>query len=158
VVLTDAAEDLEVRILPLREEDLEAVLPLFAGYQIFYEALPDDRRNREFLRRFIAPSDDGLLLGAWVADELAGFANIYWTFSSTRAAEVALMNDLFVADGYRGRRIGQALIEAAADAARERGMAHLEWLTAFDNHTAQRLYGRTGASISAWLGYEIELA
>ena len=147
----------EVRVAPLTQDDLEALLPLFAGYQIFYEAEPDDDRNREFLRRFIDPSDDGLLLGAWVDDELVGFANIYWTFSSTRAGEVALMNDLFVAEGQRGRRIGLALIEAAAEAARKRGMAHLEWLTAFDNHTAQRLYGRTGASLSAWLGYEIEL-
>ena len=63
-----------VRVDPLREEDLPAALPLFAGYQGFYEATPDDAANLRFFRRFVAPSDDGLLLGAWVGEELVGFA------------------------------------------------------------------------------------
>jgi GNAT superfamily N-acetyltransferase len=146
-----------VRIGPLAHEDLEAALPLFAGYQRFYEAEPDDDRNRRFFARFVAPSDDGRVLGAWAGEQLVGFACVYWTFSSTHAADVALMNDLFVAEGQRGSGLGLALIEAAADAARARGMRHLEWLTAVDNHRAQRLYDRTEASRSAWLGYELEL-
>src|SRR5262245_25242553 len=89
----------ELRIAPLKEADIEAALPLFAGYQRFYEAEPDDERNRGFFARFVAPSDDGVVLGAWVGDELIGFACTYWTFSSTHAAEVAVMNDLFVAEG-----------------------------------------------------------
>jgi GNAT superfamily N-acetyltransferase len=151
------AETHSTRIGPLAHEDVEAALPLFAGYQRFYEAEPDDDRNRRFFARFVAPSDDGLVLGAWVGEQLVGFACVYWTFSSSHAADVALMNDLFVAEGQRGSGIGLALIEAAADAARARGMLHLEWLTAVDNHRAQRLYDRTEASRSAWLGYELEL-
>jgi GNAT superfamily N-acetyltransferase len=148
---------MDARVKPLGTSDLEAALPLFAGYQRFYEAEPDDERNRRFFARFVAPSEDGLLLGAWAGDELVGFACVYWTFSSTRAAEVALMNDLFVGEGSRGKGIGLALIEAAADAARARGMVHLEWLTAFDNHRAQRLYDRTEAKRAPWLGYELDL-
>jgi GNAT superfamily N-acetyltransferase len=148
----------DLRVGPLNEGDLEAALPLFARYQRFYEAEPDDERNRRFFARFLAPSKDGLVLGAWVGGELVGFANLYWTFSSTRAAEVALMNDLFVSEGNRGKGVGLALIEAAAEAAHARGMAHLEWLTAFDNHRAQRLYDRTEAKRSPWLGYEIDLS
>jgi GNAT superfamily N-acetyltransferase len=148
----------DVRVGPLKEGDLEAALPLFAGYQRFYEAEPDDERNLRFFARFVEPSEDGLVLGAWVGDELVGFACLYWTFSSTRAAEVALMNDLFVAEGTRGKGVGLALIDGAAEASRARGMAHLEWLTAFDNHRAQRLYARTEAKRSPWLGYEIDLS
>ncbi len=144
-----------VRVNPLREEDLPAALPLFAGYQGFYEATSDDAANLRFFRRFIAPSDAGLLLGAWVGEELVGFACLYWTFSSTNAAEIALMNDLFVVEGQRGKGIGYALIDAAVEAARQRGMHSLEWLTAVDNHRAQRLYDRTEAARAAWYGYEI---
>src|SRR5947208_9666856 len=121
----------QIEVRPLRAEELDAALPLIAGYQRFYEAEPDDERNRRFFARFLEPSEDGLVLGAWVGDELVGFACLYWTFSSTRAAEVALMNDLFVAEGTRGKGVGLALIDAAAEASRARGMAHLEWLTAF---------------------------
>ena len=77
---------MDTRVAPLREADLPAALPLIAGYQRFYQAEPDDERNLEFFGRFIAPSEDGLLLGAWVGGELVGFACLYWTFSSTRAA------------------------------------------------------------------------
>lgn len=146
-----------LRVAPLREEDLGTALPLFAGYQRFYEAEPDDGANLRFFHRFVAPSDAGLLLGAWVGEELVGFACLYWTFSSTRAAEIALMNDLFVAEGQRGKGVGLALIESAAEAARKRGLRHLEWLTAVDNHRARRLYDRTEARRSAWLGYELGL-
>ena len=147
----------EILIRPMTETDLETALPLFAGYQRFYRAEPDDVRNRSFFRRFLQPSDDGQLLGAWVDGELVGFATLYWTFSSTAAAEIVLMNDLFVQPGLRGKGVGRALIEASARVARERGAHHLEWLTATDNHAAQGLYDRMGASQSAWFGYEIAL-
>jgi GNAT superfamily N-acetyltransferase len=146
-----------VRVEPLSEDDIEAALPLFAGYQRFYLAEPDDERNRTFFRGFVAPSENGIVLGAWVSEGLVGFACVYWTFSSTHADQAALMNDLFVLEGHRGRGIGHALIEAAAEAARSRGLRHLEWLTAIDNHRAQRLYNQLEAERSAWMAYEIRL-
>lgn len=146
-----------VRVEALGQADYERVLPLIAGYQRFYRTEPHEDRNRAFFRRFLAPSEDGLLLGAWVGDELVGFATLYWTFSSTHASEAALMNDLFVADAHRGEGIGLALIDAAVAAARDRGMRHLEWFTALDNEQAQRLYDRTGAERSAWYSYELLL-
>ena len=89
--------------------------------------------------------------------EAVGFANLYWTFSSVRAVEHAVMNDLFVSDRARGGNVGHALIEAAAAAARERGVAKLSWQTAVDNRRAQRLYERFEAERSLWFEYEIVL-
>jgi GNAT superfamily N-acetyltransferase len=146
-------------VRPLTAEELHRALPLFAGYQRFYGVEhPDDERNEAFFARFVEPSEDGLLLGAFVDGELVGFACLYWTFSSVSAAKIALMNDLFVAPRRRGSGAGRALIEAAAEAARHRGCHHLEWFTAIDNEVAQRLYDRTGAERSAWYAYEIPLA
>jgi GNAT superfamily N-acetyltransferase len=148
--------DTEVRAI--REEELEDVLPLIAGYQRFYLAKPDDDRNQAFFRRFIEPSDEGILLGAWVDGRLVGFSTIYWTHSSTRAADIGLMNDLFVAEDVRGSGAGRALIRASAEAARAAGMASLEWYTATDNDVAQRLYDSIPeVRRSAWLAYEIAL-
>ncbi len=148
----------EIEIAPLVAEEFEPVLPLIAAYQRFYGVeLVDEERNRSFFRRFLAPSDDGLLLGARQDEEIVGFACLYWHFSSLAAAETVLMNDLFVSESARGRGVGRALIEASADVARERGAAHLEWATAPDNHTAQRLYDSTGAERSEWVEYELGL-
>jgi GNAT superfamily N-acetyltransferase len=146
-----------VEVRPIDRKDMDDLLPLIAGYQTFYGAEPDDERNRTFFSRFLHPSDEGLLLGAWVDGRLAGFATLYWFFSSTKAADSVLMNDLFVRDDVRGGGIGRALIKSALDETRRRGGAHLEWFTAPDNAKAQRLYDSiAGANRSTWFAYEIE--
>ena len=148
----------DLRIEPITEEQFEALVPMIAAYQGFYEA-EDIRteRNREFFRRFIAPSDDGMLIGAWRGERLVGYACLYWHFSSTKAVETVLMNDLYVDAEARGEGVGRALIEAAAEVGRERGSPILEWSTAPDNATAQRLYDSTGAERSTWIEYELDL-
>jgi GNAT superfamily N-acetyltransferase len=151
-----AVAELEVR--PIRAQELDELLPLIAGYQKFYGAEPDLERNRRFFSRFLHPSEEGLLLGAWVEGRLAGFATLYWFFSSTKAAETVLMNDLFVREDVRGTGAGRALINRALEEARRRGAVHLEWFTAPDNLTAQRLYdSMPGAARSTWQAYEIEI-
>ena len=147
----------EVEVRPILPEELEDALPLIAGYQTFYGAQPDGERNRKFFARFIHPSEEGLLLGAWVDGAFVGFATLYWFFSSTKATDAVLMNDLFVRQDVRGAGVGRALIASALDEARKRGAAHLEWFTAPDNAVAQRLYDSVpGAGRSTWLAYEIE--
>jgi GNAT superfamily N-acetyltransferase len=147
----------QVAVRPIDRKDMDELLPLIAGYQAFYGAEPDGERNRTFFSRFLHPSDEGLLLGAWVDGSLAGFATLYWFFSSTKATDSVLMNDLFVREEVRGAGIGRALIQSALDEAKRRGAAHLEWFTAPDNLKAQRLYDSVaGANRSTWLAYEID--
>jgi ribosomal protein S18 acetylase RimI-like enzyme len=149
---------MDLRVEPVSEEQFEALLPMIAAYQGFYEA-EDIRteRNRDFFRRFIAPSEEGMLIGAWRGERLVGYACLYWHFSSTRAVETVLMNDLYVDEAERGRGVGRALIEATAEVARERGADHVEWTTRPDNQAAQRLYDSTGAGKSTWIEYELRV-
>ncbi len=148
----------QARIEPVSEEQFERLLPLIAAYQRFYEAERiDEDRNRAFFSRFLAPSEDGMLLGAWRDGELVGYACLYWHFTSIVPAETVLMNDLYVDTGSRGEGIGRALIEASASVARERCADHLEWATAPSNEVAQRLYDSTAAERSTWIEYELKL-
>ena len=88
----------EVEIAPIADDEFEGLLPLIAAYQRFYEVEEiDEERNRTFFRRFLAPSEDGLLLGARRDGRLVGYACLYWHFSSLEAVESVLMNDLYVA-------------------------------------------------------------
>src|SRR4051812_18403204 len=104
----------ELEIAPVSAAEYEELLPLIAAYQRFYEVEDvDEERNRSFFRRFLAPSEDGLLLAARRGGELVGYACLYWHFSSTKACETVLMNDLFVAPQTRGGGVGRALIEAS---------------------------------------------
>jgi GNAT superfamily N-acetyltransferase len=148
----------EAEIAPIHVEEFEQLLPLIAAYQRFYEVEEiDEERNRTFFRRFLGPSQDGLLLGARSEGRLVGYACLYWHFSSLEACESVLMNDLFVAEEARGKGVGRALIEATAEVARERGVPFVEWSTAPDNETAQRLYDSTGAGRTEWFSYELRV-
>ena len=147
-------------VAPATADQLHELLPLIAGYQRFYGVeRPDDARNRSFFARFVAPSEEGLLLGAWDADGGAavGFACVYWLPESVAAEDVALVHDLYVEDSRRGTGAGRALIDAAIEAARRRGATSLSWRTALDNRRAQRLYERYPATRTAWFEYEVEL-
>jgi GNAT superfamily N-acetyltransferase len=147
-----------LKIEPIAAEQMDALLPLIADYQRFYEVEEiDDERNGAFFSRFLAPSDDGMLLGAWHDEALLGYVCLYWTFTSLVPAEIVLMNDLYVRPEARGEGIGRALIEVSAEIARERGAHHLQWVTAPDNETAQRLYDSTGAAGEPSIEYELEL-
>lgn len=148
----------EIEIAPIASEQFAQLVPLIAAYQRFYEvAEVEVERNRSFFRRFLAPSEDGLLLGARREDRLVGYACLYWHFSSLEACECVLMNDLYVDESARGQGVGRALIEATAEVARERGVPFVEWSTAPDNKTAQRLYDSTGAERTEWFSYELRV-
>jgi GNAT superfamily N-acetyltransferase len=150
----------ELEIAPISAEEFEQeLLPLIAAYQSFYEVEEiDEGRNRDFFLRFLAPSQDGLLLGARREGRLVGYACLYWHFSSLEAVECVLMNDLYVSERARGRGVGRALIEATAEVARERGTPFVEWSTAPDNRAARRLYDSTGAARSEWVSYELRVS
>ena len=143
-------------IAPATDADLDDVLPLFAGYQRFYTGTASGTdQSRAFLRRFLGEAGR-LLVARDDAGRAVGFANLYWTFSSTTAEEHVHLNDLFVAGDVRGGGVGAQLIEASRAVARERGSRTLPWQTALDNRIAQRLYERTGAERSTWFEYELD--
>lgn len=149
-----------VTVASATADQLDGLLPLIAGYQRFYGVEhPDDERNRAFFGRFVAPSEEGLMLGAWDASAGAavGFACVYWTPESVAAEDVALLHDLYVEDSRRRAGTGRALIDASIEAARRRGAASLSWRTALDNRRAQRLYERYPATRTSWFQYEIDL-
>ena len=135
------------------------VEPLFAEYQRFYEVEEiDPERNRHFLERFVGTDEEGWLFGAFEGDEILGFTCLHRHKSSLRAADTVLLYDLFVIPDARGKGVGRCLIEKALEIARDAGAACLEWSTAPENATAQRLYDSIpGVDRSTWIVYEIDL-
>jgi GNAT superfamily N-acetyltransferase len=148
-----------IEITRVGENDLADLLPLMRGYSDFYEVDPSDDALLALSRALIAnPDYDGLQLIARDTDtgEALGFATLYWSWSTSRAARIGVMNDLFTARGARKRGVGEALIRASLAAVRERGAASLEWQTARDNHTAQALYDRVGGIREEWYDYHLD--
>ena len=147
-----------MEIRPAAERDIPELLPLMRGYCEFYESNPADSGLDEMARALIAVADDqGMLLVADDDGEVIGFAAVGWKWSSLRGARIAVLEDLFVAAEARGRGAADSLIEESASRARANGAPVLTWLTAPDNHRAQAVYDRVGASSDAFLEYELEL-
>jgi GNAT superfamily N-acetyltransferase len=136
-------------------EDLDDLLPLVRAYCDFYNVSPSDEDLLELSRALIAdPERQGLQLIA--RDDHGrpiGFATIYWTWSTTSAARLGVMNDLFVGEGARGTGAADALIRACRDECSRRGVRRLAWQTAPDNHRAQAVYDRAGATREQWVDY-----
>lgn len=140
--------------------DLPDLLPLMRGYCAFYGTAPSDEALLAMSRRFLeAGGGDGThgtqLIARDDAGRAVGHATILWTWDTTLAERLAVMEDLFVAAGVRGTGVGRRLIEACRGAAAERGIGQLDWMTAPDNRTAQRLYDTTGAHRSEWVSYRL---
>jgi GNAT superfamily N-acetyltransferase len=132
-----------LRITMASLDNLEALVPLFNGYRMFYRQPDDDALARAFLRERLALRESVILLAADDAQAL-GFAQLYPGFSSVAARRLWILNDLFVLPSARGRGIGHALLARAERHALDTGAARLTLSTGADNHGAQALYESQG--------------
>jgi GNAT superfamily N-acetyltransferase len=147
-----------IEIARVREQDLAELLPLVRGYCDFYEASPSDEELLALCRALIAdPDRDGVQLLARHGGEAVGFATVYWSWATTIAARIGVMNDLFVAPTARGTGAAEQLIDACVEECRRHGAAELTWQTAPDNARARRVYDRVGATRSQWVDYSLSV-
>jgi ribosomal protein S18 acetylase RimI-like enzyme len=140
-------------------DDFVDLLPLVRDYCDFYEADPSDSA---LLALFATLSKDraheGLqLLARGPEKKPHGFATLYWTWSTTHASRIGVMEDLFVIPEARGTGVAQQLIVACQEHCRARGASRLSWQTAPSNQRAQRLYDRIGAIRDEWIDYSLDV-
>jgi GNAT superfamily N-acetyltransferase len=133
-----------VVVRPAIRGDYEQWLPLWDGYNAFYErsgptALPLEVTRMTWARFFDAYEP----VHALVAEDggrLVGLVHYLFHRSTTAIAPLCYLQDLFTAAETRGKGVGRALIEAVYDRAREAGAPRVYWQTHETNATAMRLY------------------
>lgn len=123
--------------------DLDAVAILFDGYRYFYGQASDEAAAKTFLQARFENGQSVVLL-AESQGQAVGFTQLYPSFSSVSMAWVFVLNDLFVAPTARRLGVGEALLTAAADHARQLGAVHLSLTTNVQNLLAQSLYASMG--------------
>ena len=124
-------------------EDLDALVPLFDGYRVFYGRASDPAGAREFLADRIAGSESIIFIAS-KNGEAVGFTQLFPSFSSATMARTYILNDLFVGESFRNQGIGRQLIDAAVEFGRLDGAVRLTLSTAVDNYAAQELYCKSG--------------
>ena len=138
-------------------QDLDALAVLFDAYRQFYGQPSDLARARDWLRtrmRF----GESIVLIAERDGAAAGFTQLYPMFSSVRTARTWILNDLFVAEEARRSGVARALLDAAAQYARDDGAAGISLETTDDNTAARALYRAAGWHEDATQWYSLSFA
>ena len=124
-------------------DQIEDLVPLFDAYRVFYKQPSDLEAARTFLSERLYLGESMIFL-AYHEGRPVGFTQLYPLFSSTSMKRIWLLNDLYVVPDLRGQRIGEQLIQRAADVMRSFGAVRLKLSTQTTNLSGQKLYERVG--------------
>jgi ribosomal protein S18 acetylase RimI-like enzyme len=132
---------MKIRRIYSSEGDL--VADLFDRYRMFYQQPSDPVLARNYILTRLE-NNESVIFVALVEGTPVGFTQLYPCYSSIRAAQNWILNDLYVDRVYRKLKIGEALMQTAIDFARQEGATFMELETATDNIVAQGLYEKMG--------------
>lgn len=121
---------------------LKDLVPLFNAYRQFYKQQSNIKGAEQFLRQRLE-QNDSIIFVAYINNQPVGFTQLYHLFSSVSMQPMYLLNDLFVDNDYRGKGIGEALINTTKQLAKVENQKGIAIQTAYDN-PAQELYKRLG--------------
>jgi GNAT superfamily N-acetyltransferase len=129
-------------IRPVTSSDYEAWLPLWKGYQTFYNVDISEDVTATTWKRFLDPDEP--MHAALAFHEGRAVGMVHWIFhrSCWTEGDYCYLQDLFVDPSLRGTGHGRALIEHVYAEARAHHSPRVYWLTHESNQTAMQLYDR----------------
>lgn len=133
----------DIRVRPLEASDRTVWEELWHGYLTFYKVsdfAPDV--TEATWQRLLDPNGPLHGLVAVDGDEILGLVHFLYHPSSWTIGPYCYLQDLFTFPAARRRGVGEALIEAVADAARAQNAARVYWLTHETNAPGRSLYDR----------------
>ncbi len=136
-----------MRVRIATASDAQRLVPLCIAHAAYEQADLPIPPSPEALAA--ALSGDAPLLKAWVAEvagELMGYASGSPAFCTWTTSTYFVMDCLFIAEPYRGRGWGDALMTALQEAAQASGHSRIEWLTPPWNAAALGFYEKLGAT------------
>jgi GNAT superfamily N-acetyltransferase len=146
--------DLSVR--PVTPQDYDQWLPLWDGYNAFYERSGPTALSPEITRmtwgRFFDVYEPMHALVAESGGRLIGLTHYLYHRSTTAIGPNCYLQDLFTNEAARGKGVGRALINGVYERAALAGSPRVYWLTHETNHTAMKLYDKM-AEKSGFLVY-----
>lgn len=121
---------------------IEELIPLFDNYRLFYKQDSDLSAAKNFLLERIQ-NKESIIFIAYLNNQAVGFTQLYTTFSSVSLQSIYILNDLYVSQAHRGKRIGESLLNKAKELCIEKKYKGLALETGINN-PAQHLYEKLG--------------
>jgi ribosomal protein S18 acetylase RimI-like enzyme len=132
-----------MQIVQANSNHAEKVGQLFDLYRQFYRCDADLELAISYITERIKHAESTIFI-ALENDTAVGFVQMYPTFCSVQAVKRFVLYDLFVEDKNRNCGTGAALMNRAAEHAKQEGAARLDLQTAFSNQAGQHLYEKLG--------------
>lgn len=127
--------------------ELPLAVNLFDQYRVFYNQPSDTALAENYIKQRLENNESVIFVALESIngnDVPVGFTQLYPTFSSVRAVKNWILNDLYVDAQHRKKGVGEKLIEAAMQFAKDDNATYVQLETAADNYNAQRLYESIG--------------
>lgn len=145
---------MKIEIREAVEEDFGAVMNLIkelAEYEKAPEKVTNSveqmKREKNFFRSFVAETESG---------EIVGMA-VYFFAYYTWVGKSLYLDDIYVKEAYRGRKIGSLLMKKVLEAAKKEGCKRVRWQVLSWNKPAIDVYKNLGAEIdNEWLNCTID--
>ena len=129
-----------VTVRPASANDHAAWLPLWRGYQTFYQVDLPAATTQITWSRFLDPAEPMHLALAELEHRVVGMVHFLEHRSCWSPLNSLYLQDLFTAAEVRGRGVGRALIEYVYAQAPRLGAGKVHWLTHETNTQAMILY------------------
>lgn len=148
-----------VVIRAARADDFTTLWELMREFAVYERLENEFTGTPEALARHVVgdawPKVDCLV--AEVDGERAGFAICFGVISTFWAKPLMWLEDIFVAERFRGRGAGYALLKAVATLAVERGCPRVDWVVLDWNQPSIDFYERVGARrVGGWKNYRLD--
>ena len=143
-----------LEICEIQQKHYEVWIELYHKYAEYYQVdIPKD--NFDLTWKWLTSENYpfwGIL--ADVDSKIVGFAHFRSLPSPLDSCEVGFLDDIFVLQDYRGKKIGYSLIEKVHQIGKSKNWPYINWITKDDNYTARTLYDKISTKTD-WNFYEL---
>jgi GNAT superfamily N-acetyltransferase len=129
---------------PANDSDADELVELMREFYAYEHIAFDERAARGALRQILGDGKFGVVHLIRLGAETAGYVVLTFGFSLEFHGRDAFLDELYLRENFRGRGIGRASIEFAAEVCRTEGIAALHLEAERANTRAQTLYRREG--------------
>ena len=143
-----------LEICDIQKKHYEVWIELYHKYAEYYQVdIPKD--NFDLTWKWLTTENYPFWVTlADVDSKIVGFAHFRSLPSPLDSCEVGFLDDLFVLQEYRGKKIGYSLIEKVHQIGKSKNWPYINWITKDDNYTARTLYDKISTKTD-WNFYEL---
>ncbi len=138
-----------INIRKATAKDIDALYDLIIGIAKYHNQEQYVQTNKaELLTSGFGDDPKFEVLLAEFDSQIAGYLSYTWNYSIWNGAENMNLDDLFVKSDFRGKKVGQILMEAAKAESLKRSVTYIRWEVETDNTKAIAFYEKLGANMA----------